>query len=58
MIYVDVGHGRCRPQCKWTSTVKYEVVKHSFDSTAEIADEVRINVSQFLSPLQPSGKQV
>ena len=58
-IYVDVGHGRCRPQgncigkLKWTSAVKREVVKHSFGSAAEIAEEMGINVSQFMSPLQP-----
>ena len=61
-IYVDVGHGRCRPQdncigkLKWTSTVKHEVVKHSFGSAAEIAEEMGINVSQLMSPLQPEWK--
>ena len=43
-----------------THDVKLEVVKHSFESVAEIAaiNEVRIKASQFISPLQLSCKQV
>ena len=37
-----------------SSTVKRELVKHSFDSAAEIAEEVRINVSQLYSCLRCS----
>ena len=38
-----------------THDIKLEVVKHIFDAAAEIAEQVRINVSQFISPLQSSG---
>ena len=40
--------------------VKREVVKRSFDSVSynAAADDLRINVSQFISPLQPNDEQV
>ena len=41
-----------------TSKVKFEVVKRSFDFVSLIADKVRINASQFISPLQLSDTRV
>ena len=38
-----------------TCDIKCETVKRLFHSAAEITEEVRINVSQFISPLQLSG---
>ena len=35
--------------------IKREALKRLFDSAKEIVEEVRINVSQFISPLQLSG---
>ena len=35
--------------------IKCEALKRLFDSAEEIVEEVRINASQFISPLQPSG---
>ena len=40
-----------------TRDVKCKVANPSFDSAVEIAEEVRINVSQLISLLQLLGKQ-
>ena len=53
MNYVDVGRGRCRPQCNrqmkmaagLTRDIKRQVVKLSFDSATEIAEEMSTNVT-------------
>ena len=38
-----------------THDVNREAAKHLYESAAEIAEGTRINVSQFISPLQPCG---
>ena len=64
-VYVDVGRGRCRPklqgQMKMVAglyrDIKRQIVRCSFDSVEEIADEVTdlVNMSQLISPLQLNG---
>ena len=38
-----------------TRDIKLEAVKLSFDSAAELAEGMSVNVSQFVSPLQLSS---
>ena len=51
-------HRQMKVVAEVTRDTKCEVVNLSFDLVSKIADEVRIIASQFVSPLQLSGKQV